>query len=142
MEGTIVGNFPQTIQHPCKYFLERACFVDCRGSVVIAGTSMFGYEVKILSVSHDIHEGLGPAVNRRVQIDAGAWVASFAVLFGCWIQHDAIVAAGSCVSGVVVPAHSMVQGNPARMVAQYDLEQKRWIRLAEPHNLEPWEGRR
>jgi len=142
MDSTIVGHFPTTIRHPAQYFHERGGFVDCRGEIKIADGTMFGYGVKILTMSHDIHEGLGPAVTRKVHIDHGAWIASFALLYGCWIQHDAVVAAGAVVSGVVVPAHTMVQGNPAKAVASYDLEQKRWVRFPKPVDLEPWKDRR
>ena len=142
MIGQIIGEIPATIQHPAQYFHERGCFVDCRGDVRIDATAMFGYEVKILSASHDIHEGLGPQVDRRVWIDQGAWIASFSILCGCWIQHDAVVAAGSVVNGVIVPSYSMVQGNPARVVASYDLGTKRWIRLPVHLDLERWPDRR
>lgn len=142
MTCEILGQFPTTIQHPEQYFRDRGCFVDCRGEVTIDGTSMFGYGVRILSMSHDIQDGLGPALSRRVRVDQGAWIASFAILFGCWIQEGAVVSAGAVVSGVIVPAYTMVQGNPAKVVSRYCPDTKQWARLHDPIALEPWPDRR
>lgn len=141
MNGEIVGNYKDTIQHPQYYFHERGCFVDCRGNISIDKTTVFGYGVKMLSQAHDISTGdCGVAVNRNIQIDGNSWIASFAILYACWIQSHAVVSCGSVVSGVIVPSYTMVQGNPAKVVAVY--KDNKWNRLETPIDCKSWLARK
>jgi acetyltransferase-like isoleucine patch superfamily enzyme len=139
----ILGHWPTTIKHTQHYFMERYCFVDCRGKIYVDDTTVFGYDVKLITMSHDISDGTcGPAVERCLRIDGHGWIASFATLAACWVQEHGFVAGGSVVTGVIVPPYTLVQGNPAKAVATYNQALKKWERLAVPRELEPWIGRR
>jgi len=141
--GIIIGHWPKNLQHTQHYFIERHCFVDCRGILDIHPSVMFGYCVQLVSMAHDIGSGKAThTVVRRLKIDNDVWVASFSLLYACWIQQGSVVSTGSVVSGVVVPPYSMVQGNPAKIVATYNNENKAWTRLANSVSCEPWPGRR
>lgn len=86
-----LGEWPATIGLPWEYFARRGCSLDCRGPLVIDGTSNWGLGVMVLTESHDISAGpgnLGPVVPRGVQVDAGAWICSYSLLVGC---HSALV---------------------------------------------------
>lgn len=104
------------------YFEERWTFMDCRGEVTISASAHFGFGVKIISATHRYDptneaDNLGRLVKTVVQIDDHAWIASHALLYRCHVKHHAIVGAGAVVKGVVVPAFSIVEGNPARVVS-------------------------
>ena len=141
--GILIGTFPDTIKHTLHYLMERGCFLDCRGLIDISDTTIFGYDVKMLTMSHDISDAsCGKGVKRRLRIDGNSWIASFSLLAACWVQEHAVVCAGSVVTGVIVPAYSMVQGNPAQIVATYDRAANKWVRLPEPRACESWSGRK
>jgi len=127
-EGHILGSFPSTIQKTQHYFMERFCFVDCRGTLIIPSDFECGYGVKFLTASHDVtHGDFGPMTLRSVIIKNHVWVASFSILYNCLLEDNVVVSTGSVVTGVRIPRHCMVQGNPAAIVAEYSLEHKRWM---------------
>ena len=68
-------------------------------------------------------------------VEANAWICSNAVLYNCRIGTGAVVAAGCVVRSRDVPAHTMVEGNPAVVVAEFDSGLGCWCHLAEPYLL-------
>ena len=111
--------------------------LDLRGDVRIHRSAHFGYEVAILSASHAYGEkGMGRIFLRTVKIDKRSWVGSRALLYNCWIQEHAIVGAGAVVKNAVVPAWSLVEGNPAVIVSRFDAERGRYVRLGHTEALE------
>lgn len=123
-----LGELPDTVELLWEYFAKRGCTVDCRGPLIISGQSTWGFEVCIYTRSHDIKAGVvGGSCDYPVQVDAGAWIGSRALLAGCHIGEGAIVAAGTVVRGQDVAPHVMVAGNPARVIARWD--SARWVYL-------------
>ena len=120
---------PETVRLERAYLLRRGTVLDCSGPLAISGRSHWGYQVTVLTRSHDISRGtLGVATERGVQVDDGAWICSRVVLAGCHIGAGAIVAAGAVVNGQDVAPGVMVAGNPARVIARWDGE--RWAYVA------------
>jgi len=117
-----VGDLPGTVGLPWEYFEKRGCFLDCRGPLTISALSNWGYRVSILTQSHDIDEWpeLGFAVPYGVTVEDNVWIGSRALLAGCTIYRNSIVAAGTVVRGQDVGPGVMVAGNPARVVARWD----------------------
>lgn len=116
------GKFDQEkYGHPESYFRERYTFLDGRGGLKIAKTAELGFGNKIITQSHNLVDGAytGAAVDRPVTIDDYAWVTSFCVLYNCHIEHHAIVGCGAVVKNCVVPPYTIVEGNPARIVAHW-----------------------
>jgi acetyltransferase-like isoleucine patch superfamily enzyme len=102
-----------------------------RGSHVIADTTItigddcyFGPYVYITSTNHsydDPHQPIGKQWPRMepVEIGAGCWVGTGAVILpGARIGRNVVVAAGAVVRGTV-PDHSVVAGAPARVVRRW-----------------------
>ena len=115
---------------PMKRYLGLGMLLDCRGDLTIHPTVTFGYNVTILTASHLFDEkGLGRRWLRKVRIDEHVWIATNALLYNCWVQEHAIVAAGAVVKNVIVPAWSLVDGNPAVIVGRFDAEKGRYVKF-------------
>lgn len=139
--GYIIGNIPPTVHKPISYFSDRHCFVDCRGKFEMSASADFGYGVRVITHSHDISEGyMGTAVSRTVILKDKVWVGSFSILYNCLLEEGVVVSTGAVVSGVHVPAHSLLEGNPAMIVATYNNELKKWVKLEQPVKPERWRG--
>jgi len=63
-----------------------------------------------------------------IVVEDDVWIgANSVVLAGVHIGRHVIVGAGSIVTKNV-PSYSIVLGNPARVVKQYDVEKKQWAK--------------
>ena len=90
-------------------------------NIVISGLN-HGYEDINLSIRE--HQTL----TKPIIIDDEAWIgANSVIVSGVTIGKHAIVAAGSIVTKDV-PAHTIVAGNPARIVKQYNPKTENWER--------------
>jgi acetyltransferase-like isoleucine patch superfamily enzyme len=69
-----------------------------------------------------------------VIVEAGAWICSYAILYNCHIGENAIVAIGAVVRSRNVPDGTMVEGNPARVIAR--LVNDKWEYIDYPIPLE------
>jgi serine acetyltransferase len=140
MCGTIIGTLPPTVGLSEQYFRERQISIDCRGAtqldpatgkpaeLIIDRNANLAREVLIMTGTHDMSTGkFGGQVGKSVIIKRGCFIGSRAVLYNCTIGEDAIVAAGSVVRSMIVPDHTMVEGNPAKIVAVFI--QGKWRRL-------------
>jgi len=69
-----------------------------------------------------------PTTTRPIVVEDGAWIGAQALITaGVRIGRNSVVAGGSVVTRDV-PPFSVVAGNPARLVKQYNFETKRWER--------------
>lgn len=92
------------------------------GCVVIEDDVFFGHGVLLLTGKHEIrkkgpdrHEAV-PEGGRDITIRRGAWIATGVIVIGpCDIGEDAVLSAGSVVTGTV-EASAIYAGNPARLV--------------------------
>lgn len=103
-------------------------------SVVIEDDVLFAAFVHITDHSHEYRDvGLpirsqGVFSKGPVTIKRGAWLAfGCHVLSGVTVGECAVVAANSVVTKDV-PAYSVVAGNPAKVIARYDLTTNAWIK--------------
>lgn len=117
--------------HSEHYFAERYSWLDFRGELSIDPTVQFGFCNMIITQSHDITTGEWrvPVVNKKVTIGAHAWITSRCMLYNCEIGHHAIVACGAVVRNMTVPPYTIVEGNPAKVVAKWNDETKKWERV-------------
>lgn len=104
--------------------------INCRsGKVSIGDDAFFGHGVMLLTGMHDfkkrghLRHSAVPGEGRDITIGAGAWIASHAIVIGpCSIGENAVVGAGSVVSGLVEPG-ALYAGNPARLIKLIDFEE-------------------
>lgn len=105
------------------------------GSVTVGDYTIFGHNVMLLTGRHEFHQGMRvsqyletktglwpgngaevPRVNNDINIGAGSWICSGAIILaGVAIGNGAIVAAGAVVSQDV-PDYAIVAGIPARVI--------------------------
>jgi len=116
--------------HPVEHFMQWGVVLDCRGKLRIAPTARFGWQAMLLTTSHVYDEnGMGRRLGRTVLIDDYAWITSRAVVYNSHVKEHAIVGLGAIVRNRVVPAWSIVEGNPAVVVGKFDTEKGRYVKF-------------
>ena len=108
-----------------QWFVERMTdMIDFRGDLQIRCnmTIVFGRHISVYTMSHSFSGGHFniPSVVRRVWIDQNVFIGSRALLYNCHIQEGAVVSIGSVVSGITVPSYTMVEGNPAQVIKEWN----------------------
>ena len=116
------------------------------GSVVIGPTQIgeqviIAQNVVMSGLNHDYEDisvpiRLQPVSTRPIVIEDECWIgANATITAGVRVGKHSIVAGGSVVTKDV-PPYSVVAGNPARIIKQYDADQKRWLRVKTTPALE------
>jgi len=136
MKAKLRGDWEhKPIGHAVDYYMQRDTFLDAWGPLDIAATSQWGFFNTVLTASHNPNPGhFGEVVFRPVVVRDHAWITTNCTLYNCEIGEHAIVAAGSVVCSRDVPAWTIVEGNPAQIIARYDHEHQRWV-YQEPEAL-------
>jgi acetyltransferase-like isoleucine patch superfamily enzyme len=107
-------------------------------SITIGDGVFTGHNVYVTDANHgyeDVQETIGRqfAAPRPVVVGAGSWLGhGTVVLPGAHVGEHVAVGAGSIVAGDV-PSHSVVVGNPARVIRRYDTERDEWVRVLREH---------
>ena len=104
-------------------------------SVTIEDDVLLAAFVHITDHSHGFEDITQPIMYQDIihkgpiVIGKGSWLAfGCHVLSGVKIGEHCVVAANAVVTRDV-PPYSVVAGNPARIVKQYDFEKKQWVKL-------------
>lgn len=112
--------------------IDRLVHIACVGEVVIGRDVLFAERVFVADTYHGYEEVGTPILHqptahpRPVSIGDGAHVGIGAcILAGVTIGEGALVGAGAVVTDDV-PAHSVVVGNPARVVRRYSPTTGTW----------------
>ena len=91
-------------------------------NVVMSGLN-HGYE----DITMSIHDQ--KVTTAQITIEDEAWIAANSVIVaGVTVGKHSVVAAGSVVTKDV-PPYSIVGGNPAKLLKQYNFESKKWERV-------------
>ena len=104
------------------------------GPVNIGDDVRLAQNIVITALNHNYQDISRPiseqGVNtEEVYIGDETWIGANAVILpGVFIGKHCVVGAGSVVTGNV-PSYSLVAGNPARIIKQYDPETKVWQRV-------------
>jgi len=102
--------------HPAEFYEKRRINLDVRGPLRIHPKSRWGFDIRVLTASHDPETR--QTVPRKVVIEEDAWICSYSILYNCIIRKGAVVAAGSVVRSCEVMPYTMVAGNPAVVIAR------------------------
>lgn len=104
------------------------------GPITVGSDVMFAQNIVMSGLNHgyeDITKSIHdqPVTTAPIVIEDEAWIGANAVIVaGVRIGKHSIVAAGSIVTKDV-PPYSIVVGNPAKLIKQYNTETKNWERI-------------
>lgn len=103
------------IGHDCH--INRKCFLDGRGSIMIGNNVSISHHVSIVTGSHDANSDDFKPLFKPVMIHDYAWIGINAtILQGVTIGKGAVVAAGSIVTHDVME-NEIVGGVPAKHIS-------------------------
>lgn len=110
------------IGHDCFFNLNVS--VTCLEYINIGNNVQIGNNTVIVDHNHDYQNGNG-YICKSVEIGDNTWIgANCVILPGVSIKEGAIIAAGSVVNKDV-PAYTIVAGNPAKVVREYNKNGKK-----------------
>lgn len=104
------------------------------GPVQIDDDVIFAQHVVLSGLNHQYQDVDVPIhkqaiTTKKIHVKSGAWIAANSVITaGVTIGKNSVVAAGSVVTKDV-PDYSVVAGNPAKLIKQYNAESKEWVRV-------------
>lgn len=104
------------------------------GPVMIGNNVILAQNVVTSALNHNFEDVL-TTINRQgvktdqIIIENNVWIgANSSILAGVHIGEHVVVGAGSVVTKDI-PPFSVVVGNPARIVKEYDHKEQRWIKI-------------
>ncbi|MEA4915959.1 acyltransferase [Proteiniphilum sp.] len=106
------------------------------GPITIGDKVNLAQNVIISGLNHHF-ENIDKAISEQgvstkpIVIEDDVWIgANSVVLAGIRIGKHVVIGAGSVITKDV-PSYSVALGNPARIVKQYDVEKKQWIKVSQ-----------
>lgn len=100
--------------HLGKSFINSNCIIRCSKRISIGDGCAISHDVTIMD--SDFHHILGSPNTDPVEICDNVWIGTRStILKGVTIGEGAVIAAGSVVTKNVLP-HTMVGGNPAKVI--------------------------
>jgi len=115
--------------------------IACMKSITIGNDVLIGSRVSIIDHDHGIYKGNkdqsepnSKAIDRKyfckdVSIGNNVWVGDGVIILpGTKIGDNCVVGAGSVLKNNY-PRNSIIVGNPARLVKQYDFKLKKWKKI-------------
>ena len=115
MKRTYMFN-PNRIKIGQYSHINRACFLDGRGGIMIGNSVSVSHNVSIVTGSHDIHSPQFLGIFKPITIDDYAFIGIGAtILQNVHIGKGAVVCAGAVVNKDVEP-YEIVGGVPARHI--------------------------
>lgn len=106
---------------------------SCVGKIEIGEDNLLGHNILIADSYHEYQDPDTPIIRqpmaeaRDVKIEPGCIIGPHAaILAGVTVGQNSFVAANAVVTRSV-PPHSVVVGNPARVLRHYDGERAEWV---------------
>lgn len=103
------------------------------GPVTIGNSVIFAQNIVVSGLNHTYDDINLPIEKQKVStavitVEDECWIgANVVITAGVTVGKHSVIAAGSIVTKDV-PPYSVVVGNPARVIKQYDFNKQQWIR--------------
>jgi acetyltransferase-like isoleucine patch superfamily enzyme len=104
------------------------------GPVTLGNHILFAQNVVLSALNHNFEDVTKPIADqgfstKPITVDDGVWIGANAVVVpGIHIGRNAVIAAGSVVTKDVAP-YTVVVGNPARPMKQYNFDTQQWEKI-------------
>jgi acetyltransferase-like isoleucine patch superfamily enzyme len=122
----------------------RRSVISAKNQIHIEPNTILGPSVLVMDHNHGFEDVTVPIGQQamtpggRIRIEEGCWIGFGAAIIcsrgELVIGRGSVVGANSVVTHNV-PAHSVVAGNPARIVKEYNALNKAWMSVTRPHFL-------
>ena len=105
------------------------------GPVSVGNDVMFAQNIVLSGLNHgyediSISPHNQPLTKRKITIGDDVWIgANSVIVAGITVGKHAVIAAGSIVTKDI-PAYTVVGGNPAKIIKQYNPQNKEWERIS------------
>jgi len=133
-----------------RCFIARRCHISAKNRVCIEDNVLFAASVLVQDHGHEFSDVTrpiteqGPAKGGTIRIGQGSWIGQGAVIVcdsgELSLGRNCVVAANAVVTKSA-PDYSVIAGNPARIVKQFDPTKGTWVlgsvRRMEPEASEP-----
>jgi acetyltransferase-like isoleucine patch superfamily enzyme len=116
------------------------CGAKLTGPITMGDSILLAQNVVMSGLNHDFEDVTKPVVDqgfsvRPIVVEDGVWIGAGAVITaGVRIGKNSVVGAGSVVTKDV-PPFTVVVGNPAKIVKQYDFDAKEWLKPIKNEHL-------
>jgi acetyltransferase-like isoleucine patch superfamily enzyme len=128
----------------------RRSVISAKNQIHIERNTIFGPSVLVMDHNHAFEDVTVPIAHQpmtpggTIRIEEGCWIGFGAAIIcsrgELVIGRGSVVGANSVVSRSV-PAYSVVTGNPAKIVKQYDPVKKAWVIGSSGFTVEPSNSR-
>jgi acetyltransferase-like isoleucine patch superfamily enzyme len=104
------------------------------GPVTLGNHILFAQNVVLSALNHNFEDITKPISEqgfstKAITVDDGVWIGANAVVVpGVHIGRNSVIAAGSVVTKDVAP-YTVVVGNPARPMKQYNFDTQQWEKI-------------
>jgi acetyltransferase-like isoleucine patch superfamily enzyme len=113
--------------------MQRRCMISARNRIHLMKNVMFGFSVLVMDHSLEGEEATDTPSRRQggtIRIEEDCWIGCGAVIVceqgELIIGRHSVVGANSLITRSI-PPYSVVAGNPAMIVRQYDFSKEKWV---------------
>jgi acetyltransferase-like isoleucine patch superfamily enzyme len=117
----------------------RQCMISARNQIHLESDVVVSPSVLLMDHNHAFEDVTVPILRQgitdggTIRIEQGCWIGFGAAIISSWgelvVGRNSVVGANSVVTRSV-PANSVVAGNPARVVRQFDSEKGQWVKMS------------
>lgn len=140
LDGARFQSYPELVDDEPRILIGKNCFLGYRlcilagANVTIGNDVLMASDITLCSHNHGMNpEDTVPYMNQSlicepINIGDNCWIGDKVIIVaGVTIGRGSVVGAGSVVTKNI-PDYCIAVGNPARVIKQYNFENKRWER--------------
>jgi acetyltransferase-like isoleucine patch superfamily enzyme len=116
----------------------RRCMISAKNRIHVESNVVFAPSALLMDHNHSFEDVTIPILQQgitdggAIRIEEGCWIGFGAAIICSWgelvVGRNSVVGANSVVTRSV-PPYSVVAGNPARVVRQFDSQKGQWVKV-------------